>query len=255
MRRIIGLLALTSLAAGIGLSCSRSVLKEMPTPRDQYGTAMKYYGDKKYLKAQSEFQKLIFSYPGQPFIDTAQFYLAMSYYQIEDFPEAEGELRRLLQAYPSSPLAGESQYYLGMSHYRQSPRYSLDQAETYLAIDEFSVFLDKYPTSPMAYEARQRLNELYDKLARKMYKSGELYLKLHDYGPAILYFSQVRDNYPNTVWAAYAFYYTGIAQLKLGNKNEARQTFEDFVISFPDNELAQKAQRQITLLKAEVPGG
>ncbi len=254
MKRLIFAMVLSGMAAMI-VSCSRGGVKETLPPREQYQKAMAYYDDGDFLKAQGEFQKIVYSYPGQPFVDTAQYYLAMSYYKIESYPEAIGEFKRLLQAYPSSPLADDAQYYVGMSHFNDSPSFTKDQTETYAAIDEFGVFLDRFPSSPFAEDVQSRLDVLYDKLARKLFKSGQLYLKLNDYEPALIYFEQVRDNYPQTEWATMALYYTGEAQLKLGRKSDALETFQNFVTAFPDHKLSKKAREHIDKLAPVQAGG
>jgi outer membrane protein assembly factor BamD len=236
-------------------SCSRGAVKEQAPPRDQYGEALKLYEDGKYFKAQTQLQRIIYSYPGQTFIDTAQYYLAMSLYNMENYPEAVGEFRKLLTAYPVSPFADDAQFQLGMCHFEQSPKYSRDQDETHRAIDEFTEFLNRYPQSPLAEEAREKLELMYHKLAKKMFKNGELYLKLNDYEPALLYFDMVRDNYPQTEWAQYALFYSGKAQMKLGHKSDALTTFQDFVAAFPDHKLAKKARENIEKLTRDEGGG
>ena len=135
------------------------------------------------------------------------------------------------------------------------PKYYHDQSDTYDAIDEFSAFLSRYPRSPLRDEAQAKLNELFDKLARKLYKSGELYLKMNDYEPALIYFQQVRDNYPNSEWARYAFYDSGEALRKQGKVSDALETFQNFVLAFPDSKLAKKARKKIAELQSEESGG
>jgi outer membrane protein assembly factor BamD len=236
-------------------ACSRTAVKQPPSPYAQYQLATKLYEKGNYLKAQKEFQAVIYGYPGQAFIDTAQYYLGMTYFNISSYSEGVGEFRKLLKTYPTSALADDAQYQIAISYYKESPSFAKDQTDTYSAIDEFGVFLDKYSDSPMVDDAQAKLNELYDKLAKKLYKAGELYLKLNNYDPAILYFEQVRDNYPQTQWAIIAMYNTGVAQMKLGKKADALQTFQDFVTAFPNNKLVKKAQEHITKLTPQQAGG
>jgi outer membrane protein assembly factor BamD len=245
MKRLLYFLPLGLLAIS---ACSRSGVREGLPPNEQYQQAMKSFEKKNYLKAQSEFQKVIYSYPGLSFIDTAQYYLGMSYLDVSSYSEAAGEFKRFLATYPASPLADQAQYNLAMSYFNQSPGFALDQTDTYSAIDEFSVFLDKYSESPLVADAKQKLDLLNGKLAKKLYKAGELYMKLNDFEPALIYFGQVRDNYPSSEWAAYAFYYSGEAQMKLGRKSEALETFQNFMQAFPDHKLAHKAQKNIAIL-------
>ena len=237
------------------ISCSRGTVKEQEEPRVMYEKSMKLYEEGKFFKSQNELQRLIFSFPGQPFIDTAQYYLGMALYNMQRYPEAVGEFRRLLNAYPNSPFADDAQYQTGMCHYEQSPKYYRDQEETVLAIDEFTIFVNRYPRSQLIGETQARLGELNDKLARKMFKNGELYLKLNDYEPALLYFNKVRDNYPESEWARRSVFHSGEALMKLERKSDALETFQNFVVAFPDHELSKKARKYIDKLQAGENGG
>lgn len=243
------------LTAVLLFSCSRGGFKSQAPPRDQFKSAMELYNKNDNFKAQMAFQRIIYSFAGQTFIDTAQYYLAMSFFRMKDYPESITEFRRLLSAYPVSAFADDAQYHIALCYYQQSPKYYHDQSDTYDAIDEFSIFLSRYPRSPLKDEAQVKLTELYDKLAKKLYKSGELYLKMHDYEPALIYFQQVRDNYPNTEWARYSLYYSGEALKGKGQLSDALETFQNYVLAFPDSKLAKKAREKITELQPEESGG
>ena len=255
MQRVSSLIIIAISAYIFLFSCSRGGLKDQESPRDQYDKAMELYGKGKFFKAQAQFQRLIYSFPGQTFIDTAQYYLGMSLFNMENYPEAVGEFMRLLTTYPVSPFADDAQFQLGMCHYEQSPRYSRDPDETFRAIDEFTEFLNRYPQSSLAPEARDRLNHMYEKLAHKLFKGGELYLKLNDYEPALLYFDMIRDNYSATKWAEYALFYSGEALMKSGRESDALQTFQDFMTAFPDHKLSKKARKNIEKLQSGAGGG
>ncbi len=248
------LISVTSISTII-IGCSRSAMRDQATPHGQFDNAMDLYNRKKYFKAQVEFQRIIYSFPGQSFSDTALYYLGMSLYGMKSYSEATSEFEKMLNAYSSSPLADKAQYQLAMCHYNDSPGYALDQAETFEAIDQFSTLLSKYPMSPLVPDARDKLDKLNDKLAKKLYKAGEIYLKLDDYNPALLYFYNVRDNYPNTEWAQYSFFYSGVAQMKLGKNTEALETFQNFITAFPNNKLVSKAHKYIARIKPQEAGG
>jgi outer membrane protein assembly factor BamD (BamD/ComL family) len=80
-------------------------------------------------------------------------------------------------------------------------------------------------------------------------------LRLNDSQPALLYFEQVRDNYPQTEWARLALYYTGEALLKLRRQSDALEAFQNFMAAFPDHRLARKARDQINKLSPLQAGG
>jgi len=229
-------------------ACSPKPVPVLPA-QQQFELAKKYYNNKKYHKALPEFEKLIYAYPGNIVIDSAQFFLAMCYYNQKDYPEAIGEYKRLLQSYPQSEFADDSQYYLACCHFKMSPKYQLDQSETYLAIEAFQLLLSNYPVSPFNDDARHKLAELDSKLAQKKFMTGILYLKNGDYQPALLYFWNVRDNHPATPWAIEAIYYTGEAQIRMGSKSEGIQTLKAFADGFPNHKLAAKARRMLEKLR------
>jgi outer membrane protein assembly factor BamD len=212
---------------------------------EQFKLAKQLYDNHKYRKAQQEFEKLIYTYPGHTIIDTAQFFLAMSQYYQKDYIIAAGEFERLLQSYPQSEYADDAQYQIGMCHYKMSPKYQLDQTETYEALEAFQTFLGNFIGSPLAEEARNRIRELENKLAQKRFMTGMLYLKLADYNPAITYFWTVRDEYPATDWAVQAVYYTGEAYYGLKDYPKALETFRTFAAGFPSHPLASKAAGRI----------
>jgi len=203
------------------------------------------YDKHKYRKAQQEFEKLIYTYPGNSIIDTAQYFLSMSLFGQKEYVIAAGEFQRLLQSYPQSEFADDAQYQIGMCHYKMSPKYQLDQTETYEALEAFQTFLGNFIGSPLAEDARNRIRELENKLAQKRFMTGLLYLKLADYGPAITYFWTVRDEYPSTDWAVQAIYYTGEAYYGQKDYDKALETIQAFAAGFPSHPLASKAAKKI----------
>jgi len=225
------------------------------SPSEQLQFAKNLFEKKKYYKAQIAFENLIFTYPGNTAIDTAQYYLGMCYFNQEEYGIAAGEFKRLLSAYNKSDYADDAQFQIAMCHYKMSPKYQLDQSETYNAIDEFRLLVANYPASSFRNDAIAKIKELEDKLAKKKFMTGQLYLRMGDYEPALTYFSFVRDNYPATDWAIRAFYYTGEAQSYLGKYDEALQTFENFLIGFSEHELAPKAIKKIDEITKKMGSG
>ena len=69
----------------------------------------------------------------------------------------------------------EAEYEMAMTYYDRSPAYQLDQTDTKRAIEQFQLFIDRYPTDSRVAEATERINELREKLARKRHASAMLY--------------------------------------------------------------------------------
>jgi len=63
------------------------------------------------------------------------------------------------------------------------------------------LFIGRYPGTTQAEEAAGLIDEMRDKLARKEYESGQMYLRIRQYEAAAIYFGMVLDMYPETTWA------------------------------------------------------
>ena len=62
----------------------------------------KEYDKKKYLKAIELFQTVVYDYPGESIVDTAQYFLALSYFGNKEYELSAVEFNRLIVNYPSS---------------------------------------------------------------------------------------------------------------------------------------------------------
>ncbi|OGC77483.1 MAG: hypothetical protein A2145_03705 [candidate division Zixibacteria bacterium RBG_16_40_9] len=236
---------LSSLMVSCGSKATRPVLPQS----EQFVLAKKYYDKKKYRPAAEEFQKLIFNYPGATVIDTALYYLANSYFHQEDYATAAGEFKKILSNYANSTWLDEAAYMVAMSDLKQSAPAELDQKFTWLALDEFNEFVETYPDSPLVTEAKNRISELRNKLAKKSYKNGYVYLRTKDYTAALLYFKEILDNYPDTVWAKQALFQIAEVNRFQNKIPEAIEVYKRFLELYPKDKLAAKCKERLSELE------
>lgn len=138
---------------------------------------------------------------GTNFSKDAQFYLSESYFKDKQYILAASEYERFISYYPLDEKREEVEYKLALCYYEQSPRYRLDQTPTKRAIHLFQLFNTKYPDSEYVVESAARIDELRNKLARKIYVAGEFYLRTDRFLSASIYFDQVIDQFPESKWA------------------------------------------------------
>lgn len=113
--------------------------------------------------------------------DESLFLLGMCKYYTSDMVAANDYLRKYYQTYSNGVHAEEAYFYSGKALYISAPEPHLDQTDTYLAVSEFQNFLEAYPNSKYAPQARKLIFELQDKLVEKEYQSAKLYYNLGDY--------------------------------------------------------------------------
>jgi len=222
--------------------------------RDLFDRGMDQFQREKYLQSIETFQTLVFNYPGESVVDTAQFYLASSYFGEKSYILAAVEFNRLLVNYPSSLFAPRAQLMRAVCYFEGTPKhYGLDQSDLQLAIVQFEDFIIDYPESDAIDDARKYLSIAQNRLARKCYESGVVYVRLRDYRGSRTYFQKVIDEYTETEYAANATFYIADGYFKSGDWDEAHERFENFKIVFPDHEWIDQATERSC--EAMIEGG
>jgi outer membrane protein assembly factor BamD len=127
----------------------------------------------------------------------------------------------------------------------ESPVAILDQENTLLAIDEFNRFIDNYPQSPLVSEAQKKIEELTAKLAHKEYLNAELYKKQGHYESALIYYRDIIDKYPRTVWADYSILGIGDVFFKQQEYSKAKEMFVRIINDDVEMELKKRASLKL----------
>lgn len=243
MRKLLFLFAALLLFA----SCrSSDLIRPGDSLEVAFEKAMNQYEEENYSEAARAFETVISIGRGTDFGQEAQFYLAESYYNAKRYLLAASEYERYAQFHPNSSRRETADFKRALSYYQLSPRYKLDQTHTHQAIENFRLFLSRYPDSEFAEEAGEYITELRSKLARKSFTAGEFYKRTSRYKAAAVYFDIVIDNYPETTWAerslveqmeAYILYAENSVQSRQAERFEmALESYETYLQLFPRGE-------------------
>lgn len=239
-------LRLTGCVAGGHLATIRSA-------DEYYARGTDFLHRKKNISAITEFQGVVYNYPGDARVDSAQYFLAMAYFNDRNFPLATVEFDRLLASYPSSPLAEASQYMKAASLFEGSPKSpNLDQTDLQKAVRQLSDFLTDNPESPYVPEAQKYLSRGNDRLAARLFAGGMVYYKIHAYDAAGKYFQRVIDDYTSTPYAPRASYHLAEVAFAAGKYQKAIDLFTTFTKAFPDHLLAVRANQRIPQARAKL---
>lgn len=88
---------------------------------------------------------------------------SQSYYKTEQYYLAGYQFESFASGYPKSEKVQEAAYLGPKSYSMLSPTYSLDQTDTYKAIDKLQAFIDTYPNSEYLPEANETVRVLQEK--------------------------------------------------------------------------------------------
>jgi outer membrane protein assembly factor BamD len=218
-------------------------------PQDQLSEAKREFERGKYLKIIPEFQGLTLNYPGTPEGMEAQFLLAESYRLSEQYDLAREAYQDLIRDYPHSSYREEAQLKIGVAYLDESLPAEFDQELTWKALEEFEVFLAEYPSSPVREQAEHWLNECREKIARKDYLNGRLYLKMGYTEAARKTFERVFSEYPSSESAAPAVLGMAQAYLKEKKRDDAVVFLDRLIEEYPGTPEAQVAEERLREIK------
>jgi outer membrane protein assembly factor BamD len=219
----------------------------------KYRKAFDYYNVGDYVRAGQLFDDIAAVYRTTNKTDTLAYYQAMSYFKQKDYLSASNYFSNHYKNQRQSPFAEECEYLAGVCYYKQSPRASLDQAYTHVAIESFQMFLMRYPGSGFAPDAEKYLAEMKDKLVDKSYLTATLYYNVGQYKAAIIALNNSLDDYPDTKYREELMYLLLRSSFLLAEKSipsKKKERFQStvdeyysFIGEFPESKNVKDAQR------------
>jgi outer membrane protein assembly factor BamD len=199
-------------------------------PAVKLSLATKLYDEGKYQKAIRLFEQVIPNYRGKPQGERLFFMNGMAYYNTKQYYLAAYQLETFSSNYPRSEKVEEAAFLSAVSYSKLSPRFTLDQADTFKAIDKFQNFINAYPNSLQMPEANRIAKELREKVERKVYENAILYNKIArfsaDHLAAITTLDNFIEDYPGTPFKEDAMYFKFDSAYKLAMNSVERKKLE-----------------------------
>ncbi|WP_298153301.1 outer membrane protein assembly factor BamD [Flavobacterium sp.] len=189
-------------------SCSeyQKALKNEDTAK-KYEVGTKMYDKGKFSKALRLFEQIAPSYQGKPQAEKLFYMYAKSFYAEKQYYPASYQFDKFSSSYPKSEKAEEAAYLAAYSFSKLSPRYSLDQVDTFKAIDKLQSFINNYPNSEYLTEANRIAKELREKIEKKNFEVAKQYNTISDYKSALVAFDNFIADFPGTPYKEKALYY------------------------------------------------
>ncbi len=182
----------------------------------KYGLADSLYSVKKYSKALRLFEQIAPEYRGKPRAEKLFYMFAKSYYETKQYYLAGYQFESFVSGYPKSEKVEEAAYLGAVSYSKLSPIYSLDQTDTYKAIEKLQSFIDAYPNSGYLSEANSVMKVLSEKLEKKAYENAKGYNTISDFKSALVAFDNFIIDYPGTTFKEDALFYKFESAYQLG---------------------------------------
>jgi len=232
----------------------------------KYQEAVRLYNNKNYSKALILFEDLTQKYRGRAEAEDLNYYYAYTLYRLGDYTTARFQFKSFADLYPTSKNAEECRYMYAYCFYLDSPNSTLDQENTYKAIDAMQLFINLYPKSERVSQATQYINDLRGKLEDKAYANAKLYYDLGgydvtNYKAAVVALQASQVEFPDikyaeemdllTVKSQFLYAKNSFETRQEERYNEAIKFADEFVQSHPES----KYMKEVTELKAESEAG
>jgi outer membrane protein assembly factor BamD len=118
--------------------------------------------------------------------------------------EAEEAFNKVISNYPDSEWAPAAKFQIADCRSLVSRGPDYDQGAAKEAKEKFEEFVKDHPDAVLSQKAEQNIIKLQEKEAEGNYKIAVFYEKQKAYEAAKIYYNDLINNYPNSVWAAKA---------------------------------------------------
>lgn len=173
----------------------------------KYEMASKMFDAEKYSQALRLIEQIAPTYKGKPQAEKLFYMFSMCYYKTKLYNLAAYQFESFVASYPKSEKAEEAMFLGAKCYSKLSPVYSLDQTDTFKAIEKLQEYIDRYSNSNNTAEANKILKDLNIKLEKKVYENALQYNTIMDYQSAIVALDNFISDYPGTPFKEDAFFY------------------------------------------------
>lgn len=173
----------------------------------KFETATKLYEAGKYADAIRLIEQIAPAYRGKPQAEKLFYMFSMSYYKTKQYYLAAYQFESFVSGYPKSEKIEEAAYLGAKCFSKLSPVYSLDQVDTFKAIEKLQGFIDAYPNSTYLPEANKSLRELNDKIEKKVFENAKQYNTIMEYKASMVALDNFVSDYPGTPYKEDALFY------------------------------------------------
>ena len=207
---------------------------------DIYKDAYAEFNDKNYEEAAAEFLKAETQYPASPWAADALVMAAYSQYLDGDFAGAILAVDRFMRFHPGHKDAAYMMYLRGMCYYRQVSDVRREPGMSAYALQQFQTLVQRFPRSPYAKNAENKIIILKNYIAGKVMFSARNDMKKENWTSAINRLQSVVTDAQETVMTPEALYRLTECYTALGLPEQALGYAEMLKLNFPDNKWVKK---------------
>jgi outer membrane protein assembly factor BamD len=254
MRNFVGkILPVIVVLMVLGSACKFQKLLKSTDNENKYTKAKEYYDNHDYAKAMELFDQLVPIYRGTEKGEEISYLNAYCNYYLKDYIMAGHYFRKFTESFPISNYTTECAYMSAYCYYLDAPKPTLDQETTVKALNEFELYISRYPQSDKIVECNKLMDELRSRLEKKSYDNAMLYYKLGQFKAAVVALKSSLKEYPDSKYREDILYYVTKAGYEYAINSiytktkerliDASKDYRTFTRSFPESKYMKEVSR------------
>ena len=236
-----GVLLVGVLLAGCASNNDAAKLLNPDPPEKMYAQADTLLNKGAYSDAARKFEDLDRDHPYAPEARRAIVMAAYAYYKAGKYQEAIASAQRYTTLHPGTKDAALAHHIIATAHFDDIKEPRRDQTATKKALAELKILRTRYPDSPYAKQAENRIRIAEDTLAAAEMDVGRFYQKRNNWPAAINRYKTVVSDFQTTAHVEEALYRLVETNMSLGIESEAQATAAVLAHNFPNSPWYQNA--------------
>jgi outer membrane protein assembly factor BamD len=144
-----------------------------------------------FEKAEEMFKGIVKSAPFHKLAPLAQFNVGQALEKQGKPTEAIGAYQEVISRYPGDPVADDAHYQAAYVLYRETKDGSYDQSARLRSRESFEDFLNRYPDSEKAAQAKENIKNLSGTDVKGTLEVAKYYDRTKNYKAAVVYYNEV----------------------------------------------------------------
>ena len=212
---------------------------------ERFELGVSYFSKNKFQKAKDEFEVLVQNEQGTNLGLESTFYLAKTLFELEEYDEASYNFNYYSMFSKNIDNVELAQFMKCRCAFEVTLPYNKDQSNSLFAISIIQEFLDNFPYSIYKDEAYEMIQKLRERIAKKHFENGRLYLKMKKFDSAMYYFDIVISDYYDTKYSdeskiSYIFTY-----IVMKENNKANEYFNVNKLTFKSPDKLKEAEQML----------
>lgn len=236
----------TAAASSTALAPDMAAAQENAAVAKAYNDALASLNDGSYKDALKGFGEVERQYPYSNYATQAILMEAYIGYKLGKWDDAINSAQRYITLHPGGKDVGYAYYLSAVSFYDQIGNTKHDQSETKKALDALEEVSQRFPGTPYAADAAQKVLVARDHLAGKEMEVGRYYYRQGAYLAGINRFKTVVTNYRNTSQTPEALYRLTEGYMALGVVSEAQTAAAVLGTNYPNSEWYKDAYQLVS---------